>query len=57
MERIVAFILDYAAYLINRLSHGTDGKVVILIESPETLFSGIAVTRDGDIFFTVWNQK
>ena len=26
-ERIVAFIPDYAAYLINRLSQGTDGKV------------------------------
>ena len=26
-ERIVACIPDYAAYLINRLSQGTDGKV------------------------------
>ena len=26
-ERIVAFISDYAAYLIDRLSQGTDGKV------------------------------
>ena len=26
-ERIVEFIPDYAAYLINRLSQGTDGKV------------------------------
>ena len=26
-ERIVAFISDYATYLINRLSRGTDGKV------------------------------
>lgn len=26
-ERIVAFISEYAAYLINRLSQGTDGKV------------------------------
>ena len=26
-ERIVAFILDYAAYLINRISQGTGGKV------------------------------
>ena len=26
-ERIVAFIPEYAAYLINRLSQGTDGKV------------------------------
>ena len=25
-ERIVAFIPDYAAYLINRLSQGSDGK-------------------------------
>ena len=26
-ERIVVFMPDYAAYLINRLSQGTDGKV------------------------------
>ena len=26
-ERIVAFIPVYAAYLINRISQGTDGKV------------------------------
>lgn len=26
-ERIVAFMPDYAAYLIHRLSQGTDGKV------------------------------
>ena len=26
-ERIVAFILEYAAYMLNRLQKGSDGKV------------------------------
>ena len=30
MERIVSFILEYAAKLMNRLSQGEDGKVPYL---------------------------